>query len=288
MIEIDVSQEELRQHGLSSANLMAASAALKRDGIVVLKNVVDPMHLDLLRDRMLLDVQSILARIDAPFQFNSGNVQQDPPPFHPYLFRDILVNPFVVAVTMSILGKGLQNVFYSGNTALPGGSRQPVHSDTHHLWPNLEVAHPAHQLVVNIPVVDMSEHNGSTEVWPGTHLDTTMGSQMDTIQVPEWKIEQRRNISPPFQPTVIRGSVLIRDMRLWHAGMPNHSSLPRPMIAMIHQARWLNSTRLRFQKGSEEIFSGSDLTTPVDFIDGAIDYLHNHQSYDLDHQITNG
>ncbi len=281
MTELDISPDELLLGFPSPEHLAQATTALKQDGIVILKNVVDLAHLDILQERMFADLETILHRKDAPFQFNTGNVQQDPPPFPPYLFRDILVNPFVVAVTKSILGSGLQNTFYSGNTALPGGMRQPVHSDTHHLWPNLDVAHPAHMLVVNIPIVAMDVRNGSTEVWPGTHLDTTMGAQMGSIQVPEDALERRRAISPPLQPTVQRGSVVIRDMRLWHAGMPNHTDQPRPMLAMIHQVRWLPTGKLTFAKGSEAFLADSDLITPAEFVDGAIDYLHNHASYDL-------
>ena len=281
MSEVDVSTEELETGRLSPEHLDQATAALKLDGLIFLKNVVDTIHLDILQERMLLDLQTILARGDVPFQFNTGNVQQDPPPFPPYLFRDILVNPFVIAVSKAILGPGLQNTFYSGNTALPGGSRQPVHSDTHHLWPNLEVAHPAHLLVVNVPIVDMDAQNGSTEIWLGTHLDTTMGSQMGSIRVPEAAIERRRAISPPIQPDVKRGNVLIRDMRLWHAGMPNQTDQPRPMIAMVHQVRWLAAGKLTFQKGSEDVLGGSDLSTPAEFVEGPIDYLHHHRSYDF-------
>src|SRR5579871_2504599 len=233
VLELAITPEEVQSGVLSAEHLAEARTALRQDGIVILKNVVDPAHLDILHERMRTDLETILSRKDAPFQFNVGNVQQDPPPFPPYLFRDILVNPIVVAVTKSILGSGLKNTFYSGNTALPGGVRQPVHSDTNHLWPDLEVAPPAHNLVVNLPIVDMDARNGSTEIWPGTHLDTTMGAQMTTIRVPEEVVEKRRAISPPLQPTVQRGSVVIRDMRLWHAGMPNHTDQPRPMLAMI-------------------------------------------------------
>src|SRR6185312_16908566 len=102
-----------------------------------------------------------------PYNWNKGNVQQDPPPFPPYLFRDVLVNDLVIQVTKAILGKGVKSVFYSGNTAMPSESRQPVHADSGHLWPNLEVAHPPYQLVVNVPVVYMDARNGSTEIWPG-------------------------------------------------------------------------------------------------------------------------
>lgn len=281
MIEINITPEEVQSGIISPSHLAEAKRALKQEGFVVLKDIVAVEHLERLHERLKSDLETILQRKDAPFQFNTSNVQQGPPPFPPYLFRDILVNPIVVAVTKSILGPGLKNTFYSGNTALPSEIRQPVHSDTNHLWPDLEVAHPAHNLVVNVPVVDMDARNGSTELWPGTHLDTTMVSDMGTIRIPEEALEKRRAIAPPLQPTVRRGSVIIRDMRLWHAGMPNRTDQPRPMIAMIHEISWLPAGKLTFAKGSETIFENTDLLTPAEFVEGPIDYLHHYEAYDL-------
>src|SRR5205085_5414804 len=109
---------------------------------------------------------AILKREDAPYNFNTGNLQQDPPPLPPYLFRDVLLNEQVIAVTKAMLGPGLKNSYYSGNTALPGGKRQPVHPDAAQLWPNLACPTPPYGFVVNVPVVDVSPENGSTELWP--------------------------------------------------------------------------------------------------------------------------
>jgi ectoine hydroxylase-related dioxygenase (phytanoyl-CoA dioxygenase family) len=187
-----------------------------------------------------------------------------------------------IAVTKALLGAGLYNGTYTGNTALPGGSQQPVHADLGQLWPNLEQSTPPFALVVNIPVVDMSEENGSTEIWPGTHRDTTVFFQQGDIKVREDQLAKQRAIAPPLQPHVHRGSILIRDIRLWHRGMPNYTKTPRPMIAMIHWVSWWNSEKpMRFPKGTEEFFQHPDLTTHVEFVDGEIDYLHRHQAYDL-------
>lgn len=265
---------------MRAEHLRAAVEAIRADGFVALNRVVDLAHLDLLRDRMLEDLGALRGRKDAPFNWNRGNIQQDPPPFPPYLFRDVLLNDLVVAVTKAVLGPGLTNSLYSGNTALPGRERQPVHADSGQLWPHLEAAHPAHRLVVNVPVVDMTPENGSTEVWPGTHLDTTVSVQGD-IKVPVEAVERRRAVAPPFQPTVGRGGVLIRDIRLWHAGMPNLTDQPRPMIAMIHNASWLKLKKpLRFPAGTEAFFQDSDLITHARFVEGPIDHIHAPQAYE--------
>lgn len=40
---------------------------------------------------------------------------------------------------------------------------------------------------------------------------------------------------PPVQPVVKKGDILIRDLRLWHAGMPNETDKERIMIAIGYQ-----------------------------------------------------
>lgn len=281
MIALDITPEEVESRRMAPEHLAAALRALQEDGFVVLNGVVDTGHLAVLREKMLADVPFILRRKDAPLNFVNGHIQHDPPPFPPYLFRDVLLNDMVVAVTRAMLGPGVKNGFYSGNTNLPGSQTQPVHVDTGQLWPNLEVAHPAHALVVNLCVMDMDESNGSIELWPGTHWDTTLSVFDTTLRIPEAKLEQRRKVAPPLQPHVPCGGVLIRDIRLWHRGMPNRSDVPRPMIAMIHQCRWWQDVgRILFPKGTEPFFEGSELTTLAEFVDGPIDYLNRHEAYD--------
>src|SRR5206468_4690609 len=136
-------------------------------------------------------------------------------------------------------------------------------------------------VVVNVPVVDMNPENGSTELWPGTHLDTTVAVAQGDLKVPEVVVERRRAEVPPIQPAVRRGSVLIRDIRLWHRGMPNHTAAPRPMIAMIHWIGWWSDTEpVRFPKGTEPFFEHPHLRTNARFVEGKIDYLRHNEAYD--------
>lgn len=282
MTTVEITPDEVANRTMMPEHVQTAVDAIRRDGLVVLKDVVDPAHLDILQERMLEDLTDLRERKDAPYNWNTGNVQQDPPPFPPYLFPDVLLNDMVVAVTEAVLGKGVKNFFYSGNTAVTSDQRQPVHADTGQLWPDLEVAHPAVQLVVNVPLVDVSPENGSTEIWPGTHLDTTVSMATD-IKVPLDVLERRRAEVPPFQPVMTQGSILIRDIRLWHAGMPNRTAAPRPMIAMIHAPQWLNTGNpLRFPKGTEDFFKHSRLRTCARFVDGPIDHINAPQAYEYD------
>jgi ectoine hydroxylase-related dioxygenase (phytanoyl-CoA dioxygenase family) len=283
MLALDITPAEVQSGQMSPDHLDAAVQAIRDDGFVVLNDVINLAHIDALRERMLEDLQAILAREDTPFNWNATNVQQDPPPFHPYLFRDVLLNDMAIAVTKAILGAGLKNTFYSGNTALPGDFKQPVHPDMAQLWPNLTVAPPPHALIVNVPVVDMSAENGSTELWPGTHLDTRMFVQKGHIEVPEEWVEARRAEVPPIQPSVRKGSLLIRDGRLWHRGMPNHTDAPRPMIAMIHVIKWWPQSPARFAKGTEDFFEHPDLATNAVFVDD-LDHIQHNKGYKYEKQ----
>ena len=282
MVLIDVSAEECRKGALTDEHREAAVRAIEEEGFVVLGGVVDTAHLDTLHERIVADIPLLLQRDDAPFNWNVGNIQQNPPPFAPYLFADVLLNELVLDVTCAVLGNGVKNAMYGGNTAMPSTERQPVHADTGHLWPRLEVAHPPVHLVINIPTVDVSPDNGSTELWPGTHKDVTITAGVD-IKIPHDVLEKRRAEVPPIQPTFKRGGVLIRDMRLWHAGMPNRTQNPRPMLAMIHAPHWLDTgLPLTFPASTQEFFKNPRLNTCAQFVEEEIDHIHATHGYEYE------
>ena len=42
----------------------------------------------------------------------------------------------------------------------------------------------------------------------------------------------RRAIAPPLQITCPKGGIFVRDVRVWHRGMPNKSGAPRHMLGL--------------------------------------------------------
>jgi len=277
---IPLSQAEKAAGRYDDATVQLAREAILRDGCVVLEDVVSQETLDTLHEVMMRDLDLFLNSPNRPFNWVKGNVQQGPPPVEPYLFKDVLFNEYAIQATKSVMGPGLRNIMYGGNTAMPSESRQPAHADIGQLWPNQEHAHPPAMLVVNIPTVDVSAENGSTEIWLGTHLDTSIAMQDGDIVVAPEVLEARRAVSPPLQPDIKRGSIVIRDVRMWHAGMPNRTSNPRPMIAMIHAVSWWPRTSMPFPKGTEAFFEHPDLKTDVDFVDAdQLDYVKLHGGY---------
>ena len=271
-MEITVQPEELATGELTEAHVKQAVEAIRVDGYVVLENVIEHEHLDILRERMDADAQILInAEKWGGAGRLVGHLQQGPPPFAPYIFRDIVANPWIVQVTQALLGPGLYNNFYNGNTNCPGSTTQPLHRDGNHLWPEQEVAHPTAEVVVNISPQDTMEENGSVELWPGSHLDVS-GKRIEPADE-----EARREVAPPIRGNAKKGSALIRDIRLWHRGVPNLSDEPRHMIAMIHRVRWLRSNRrLKYRTGCEAAFENSDLDANAEFVDRTLDdYLFN-------------
>lgn len=141
----------------------------------------------------------------------------------PLLYAHEAVLPLVEAV----LGPDPALVYFASDTPLPGSAHQRVHSDTRLLFPETSLSLPAYGLVLNVPLVDCSEENGSLEFWPGTHL---MPGKMDLERLSAHMPSRRANMPA--------GSLLVRDPRMWHRGTPNHSDAPRPHLAMVYVRPW--------------------------------------------------
>ena len=114
--------------------------------------------------------------------------------------------------------------------------------------------HPAcpYYFIANVPLCDFAVDNGATEFWLGSHVDTTVADQQaveadqhvslklyrEGEKIP-WITEEakaaRRGVRPPVQPAARRGDIMIRDLRTWHAGMPNHSESHRIMLGLGYQ-----------------------------------------------------
>lgn len=285
---------EISSGHLGPRNLEKAIRSLHEDGLVVISDVIPHQRLDHLNIKMIQDARTLQARgKDGPFNYNVGNIQQDPPPLKSYFHKSIFLNPIASQVTTGMMGPKPKWTFCSGNSAMPPSpgtepQRQPVHADA-------DFAHPTHPfaLVVNVPLIKFTPENGSTEVWLGTHtgelagLHVQDGAQGDRAsgKIKEHLLEQRRFIRGPSQPIIEKGSIVIRDLRLWHAGMPNWTDDVRVMLAMstfpiiklrlvrltiplVHFAPWYkNPMRLELAQEIRPIVEEQQqLEVPVDWV----------------------
>ncbi|KAK6081163.1 phytanoyl-dioxygenase [Seiridium cupressi] len=232
---VELSAEELKSKKIGSHNLQAAVEALHRDGIVALKNAVEVEHLDKLNARMVPEAEELYARPTTHRNFgnSTGNIQQEPVLEDGFIFEDVLANPWATDVIQCMLGPRPTLRFYSANTAFKASGRQPPHIDVHFDFPKIPFGY-----CVNINLVDTSPENGSTEVWLGSHVDASVEDLNRYDIIDDGVLSERRKISPPVQPTLPKGSLIIRDFRLWHAGMPNKTDEPRLPANVKDKIEW--------------------------------------------------
>lgn len=127
------------------------------------------------------------------------------------------------------------------NLNLPGSNPQNEHVDGYAATPFL---------VVNVAAVDTDLSNGAMEVIPGTHQR----------EYKYWEIALRR--TDRRRVTMKQGDALLRTSTLWHRGMPNTSTTPRPMLAFT----WEDG--------------GSQLQDPYAAHEGRLTFLPNRYTTD--------
>ncbi|GAB7333961.1 hypothetical protein MBLNU13_g06068t1 [Cladosporium sp. NU13] len=237
--------DSARESGVLSPELMAeALTFLHRDGIIILANAIDTDHIDDLQAILGPEAEQVAQDPDHHFNFGrETRIMDQAPPLEPELmYKNIWANSAAISILKNVMGPELVCHYANGNTALQATGRQPVHSDIHTAHPLFPFAY-----AINIPLCDVSAENGSTEIWPGSHRDSNIdqhdgeGSGEGHLTIKHFLIEERRKRCPPIQPVSRKGSLIIRDIRLWHAGMPNRTPTPRIMLSFVVQPKWFQA-----------------------------------------------
>ena len=150
-------------------------------------------------------------------------VPWEPPFANPLLYE----NPGVLSVVEAAMEPDVTLRYFASDTPLPGSDYQQVHSDTRLLFPETALAVPCYGIVLNVPLVDCTVENGSLEFWPSTHL-TPVRADVDRLAA----------TLPSARANLDAGSLLLRDLRMWHRGTPNRSNAPRPQLALVYTRPW--------------------------------------------------
>lgn len=93
-ISVVPSERELQDGLLGQRNLEIAVRAIARDGLVVLENMVDDATLDSLNEKMVEDAYQLQASKNSPYNYNKGNIQQDPPMTKAFFSEKIYTSKF--------------------------------------------------------------------------------------------------------------------------------------------------------------------------------------------------
>jgi len=177
-----------------------------------------------------------------------------------------------------LLGPKPELRYIATNTALQATERQPVHGDM--IRQNTV---ETFAITINIPLVDMTLENGATEFWLGTHREgpEVYKDAPNGPLISDTYMKARELVSPPIRLTIPKGSLFIRDMRLWHAGIPNKTPDPRILICMNHFASWYHtpskpifpeSSRKRVESLSKTIFIDAKYVSDSDYNHLAIEF----------------
>ncbi len=199
---------------------------LQADGYVILEGLLSLAKVERLREAFL---RLLAAEINRGQSNRGANRYQMYLPFSdPFDDPELYQNEKALTILRPLLGDDLALSYLASDTPLPGAEYQKVHSDTRLLFPESNLSLPAYGIVMNVPLVDFTEENGPLEFWPGgTHLT---GRAVD--------IER---LAPSMQSIRLlpqAGDVLLRDLRSWHRGTPNHSTEARPNLALVYTRGW--------------------------------------------------
>lgn len=259
---------ELTTGTLTDDRLAEAVRAFRDTGYVMLENLLDPNWVVELREAYDLALEKyIIAKggIEAVQQnpAEKNHLSFYPPLTLPLSDPRILTNPIAVQIMEVLLGKDLRCGFYHSNTSYPGSGTQRIHRDSNHLFgAEVPFAMPVTSLALNVPLCDFTVANGSTEVWPGTHLI------VDADPADGGRLEARAAYLPSLRTNIPAGSLVLRDMRMWHRGMPNTTDIHRTMLALVYRRSWLaerttltipQATWDGWPERAREIFRGNNL-----------------------------
>ena len=245
-----VSAAERAAGRLDEATVASLVAELTASGHVLLHDALGEAHLDTLADR--LDADAAHAALDPERLIRDRGEGQPFGHIQLGLPRDemvssaLLSNAFIEQLAEAALGPGAFLGFFNGNTCLPDSGVQGLHSDAQWTWQTREAAeaagqswpHMPTQVVFQFGVRDITEENGATEIWSGSNQDTRWATgdqsslevQQDTEQIEHSTgaagrfahvVTARRKTDPPTRLLMPKGSIALRDPRMWHNGVNN-------------------------------------------------------------------
>ena len=231
---------ERRKGQLGTRRRGAALETLQSDGYVVRENALPKNQVAALRKDFNAFVRRHVAanpQMLDPDRPGHGIFGLHPPREMPYMDTRIIANSFTLPILEQALGEHFFCAFYNTNTSWPGSGIQSVHRDSSPLVADHPLPLPCYSIVLNVPLIDFTVATGATEIWPGTHHDNRpYPDGVNTYDAWAEKV--------PSIPTEVKvGSLILRDMRMWHRGMPNRTRSIRTMLAVVYYRCYYDFSR---------------------------------------------
>ena len=237
-VTFTLTDSELASCQLSTDRLYEMCRVLRDTGFVVIENAIDPNLVTQLKAEHDTALDGYLASRGglaglADKTFGTNHVGFFPPIVGAVAAEEIVANPFAVQIMRSAMGD-IRCSFIHTNTACPGSGYQPIHRDTPTLFGIHNAPTPIIHAVVNIPLIPFTLENGATEVWPGTHWI------VDDCEADGAMLEERARFFPSQRTVLPVGALVVRDLRMWHRGVPNPGTELRTMMAIVYQRAFVH------------------------------------------------
>ncbi|AMS29740.1 hypothetical protein AEM38_10260 [Hyphomonadaceae bacterium UKL13-1] len=251
-MHFQISEKERLANTIDDAKLAAIVHDIRTVGYAVVQEIVSAETCKLLTHSILEDVERVRKtgkRTRHEEITGDGHLQLGLRRYAPFASAELLTNPFIECVVAGVLGPDAWLGFYSGNVNCPDSGYQPLHFDRPYSWKSPEDAAkdgqpwppPTTTLSCSIALEEITIANGATEIYPGSHLETTVAT---------WTAHDRLQNHPdlvarriPTRMEIPAHSVCFRDPRMWHRGVPNPSKKPRAMIAATYHASFCKHWR---------------------------------------------
>ncbi|GAB5471176.1 MAG: phytanoyl-CoA dioxygenase family protein [Rhodospirillales bacterium] len=207
------------------ADGVAVAATLRRDGAVIVENLVDADTVASVRAELRPELDAKGLRSAGAFNGSLTNRISNVLAVAPSAAA-IVDHDMVVAVANEILLPHCANYHVSSLTAIeimPGEGSQALHRDDTPFpfdHAGLEV-----QIGVMWALDDFTEENGGTRIVPGSHRFLRA-----------WHLPHLQRWEPAIMP---KGSALFYLGSMWHGGGANNSNAPRMGLINVYNLGWL-------------------------------------------------
>ena len=210
----DAAQDVSPAGPLSAAERESLKKAFETDGYFVVKNVISPAKLKELHSNIVaeFDRAKETGTLFSGGGMMSGHLNCFPGAGSRFVY-DTLKERGIIDLIQEIDPKSNKMPNVGCNFNLP-------HSVTQHYHADREFTREF--MIANIAVVDTIVENGAIELIPGTHKKFYK----------YWRFVVERPYVNSIRVPMKQGDIMVRTSNVWHRGMPNKTSVARPMMAL--------------------------------------------------------
>jgi ectoine hydroxylase-related dioxygenase (phytanoyl-CoA dioxygenase family) len=213
----------------------AINQILKRDGCVVIENVLDKHKLEALKQELRPHFEET-PNCTGDF-YGHATKRVSSLIAKSTLCRDMAIHPIILAAMDEFLLRGCRQYQLNLTQAIqigPGEPQQIMHPDD----PLFPFVHPGYEAMINCmwAIDEFTSENGATNVVPGSHKWERVGLIPEREPVPD---EITQGVMPA-------GSVLIYFGSLLHCGGENRTAKPRTGVVLSYCQGWLRQSENQY------------------------------------------